>query len=126
MQVVETTLIHDRCIIDKSIKMLIREIDVKICEKSYAESKIPEYSEWLDLEAHNVFHKGVDSGILKCITGFNHYRCRDDSINYGIVGNKCPRCGQEESWQHVILCEGIADIKLKYVNNLRDKLSKLK
>ena len=125
-QVAETTPIHDGYIVDKSIKMLIREIDAKICEKSYAESKIPEYSEWLDLEALNVFHEGVGSGTLKCITGFNHYGCQDDSINYGMVGNKCPRYGQEESWQYVILCKGIADLKVKYVNNLRDKLSKLK
>ena len=73
MQVAETTPIHDRYIVNKSIKMLIRDIDIKICKKSYAESKIPEYSEWLDLEERNVFHEGVGLGTLKCITRFNHY-----------------------------------------------------
>ena len=51
MQVAESTPIHDGYIADKSIQTLIREIDVKKYERMYAESKISEYSEWLDLEA---------------------------------------------------------------------------
>ena len=93
MQVAETTPIHNGCIVDKSIQTLIREIDMKKCERTFAESKIPEYSEWLDLEAQNMFYEGVGAGTLKCITGFNHHGCRDVSINSGLVGNKCPRCG---------------------------------
>ena len=50
MQVAETTPIYNRCIVDKSIQTLIREIDAKKCKRTFAESKIPEYSEWLDLE----------------------------------------------------------------------------
>ena len=93
MQVAETTPIYNGCIADKLIKTLIREIDAKKYERTYAESKIPEYSEWLDLEVWNVFHEGVGAGTLKCITRFNHYGCRDVSINKGLVENKCLRCG---------------------------------
>ena len=44
-QVTESTPILDGCIADKSIQTLIREIDAKKCERTFAESKILEYSE---------------------------------------------------------------------------------
>ena len=52
------------------------------------------------MEARNIFHEGASVGILKCITGFNHYRRRDSTINKGLVGNKCSQCDCEETWEH--------------------------
>ena len=46
-------------------------------EKDYMQHKIPEYFEWIGIEARNLFHKGVGTGALKCATSFNHYGCRD-------------------------------------------------
>ena len=49
--IADTTPIHENVISNKSISVLIREIDAKDNEKLFAESKCPEYSSWLDLEA---------------------------------------------------------------------------
>jgi hypothetical protein len=82
--------IHENVISDKSIRVLIREIDTKENEKLYAESKCPEYSSWLDIEARNVFHEGVGAGTLKCVVGFNYYGIRDKAINGRLTDDKCP------------------------------------
>ena len=77
---------------DKSISVLIREVDAKKRERDYAASKVPEYHEWLDLEARNTFHEGVGARILKCVTGYNHYSFRNKKINNNLIDEKCPRC----------------------------------
>ena len=84
--------IHYGILLDKLVNTLIWEIDTKECESQYTELKIPEYSDWLDLEVRNTFHEGVREGILKCIMGYNYYGYRDDKINKGLVRKKCPRC----------------------------------
>ena len=47
-------------------------------------------------------------------------------INYRLVANKCPWCGQEETWEHVILCKGIMPLKHKHIGELRNTIKKLK
>jgi len=64
------------------------------------------------LEVRNIFHEGVEAEILKYITSFNYYRCRNDSINKGLVGNKCPYYNWIEIWEYVILHKGASEIKL--------------
>jgi len=44
-QIAETTLIHNGMLVDKSVNALTWEIDAMECEKRYATSKLPEYSE---------------------------------------------------------------------------------
>jgi hypothetical protein len=80
----------------------------------------------VDLEARNTFHEQVGVGTLKCITGFNHYGGRDDKINSELVRNKCPRYRQEESWEYVILYEGIKELKEKYLEKLSNNIKKIK
>ena len=41
----DTMLMHRGQLVDKAVNTLIREIDAKKCEESYAASKVPEYSE---------------------------------------------------------------------------------
>jgi len=121
-----STPVHNRMIRDKAVNTLIREIDASENEVNYAKSKVPEHWEWLDIEARNTFHEGVGAGTLKCITGFNHYGTRNEHINNGMVSNRCPRCNREESWEHVILCESIEELKVKYIKTLEEKINKIK
>ena len=57
------------------------------------------------MEARNIFCKGVESGILKYSTGYNHYE-KNNAINKGLVGNRCSQYDREETWEHTILYEG--------------------
>ena len=66
-------------------------------EENYVKEKILEYWHWIDIEARNCFSQGVGAGMLKCITGYNHYSNRNKAINSRLVENKCPRCNADES-----------------------------
>ena len=118
--------IHRGVIKDKSINTLIREINAQNFEEEYLKRKIPEYWKWIDLEARNTFHEGIEAGILKYVIGYNHYRSRNEKINGRLVGNKCPRYNQIETWEHVILCKGIKEMKVKYLKTLEEKIYKVK
>jgi len=49
--ILDTALICNEVIIDKSISVIMRELDVKKSKQEYAASKFPEYYEWIDIEA---------------------------------------------------------------------------
>ena len=126
IHVADTTPICEGVLSDKSISVLIREVDARASEREYAETKNPEYFTWLDLEARNVFHDGTGAGTLKCVVGFNHYGERDMTINSGLTDSKCPRCQSREDWEHVILCSAIQEQKEKYIQTLKSKIAKVK
>ena len=62
---------------------------------------------------------------MKCKTSFNHFSCRDEKSNKGLVTNKCPRCNKIENWLHVMTCEGAEDLKEKHVYNLIEGIKKV-
>ena len=94
----------------------MREIDAKQYERDYAESKFPEYHEWLDLEARNVFHEGIGAGTLKCISGFNHYGDRDKAMNNNLTSNRCP----------IITCAVIKPMRIAHMQSLKSDMQKVK
>ena len=69
---------------------MIRIEDAKQAEWEYAKSKFPNMIELIDLEARNVFTKGVIISILKYIYRFNYYASRDSMINNDILSSKYP------------------------------------
>jgi len=95
--VADNTLILKGELADKSISVLMREVDAKKSKSDYAASKYPEHYRWLDIEARNMFHQGVGAGTLKYVTRYNHYEYRDKQINAGLVEDRCPRYQQRES-----------------------------
>ena len=95
-------------------------------EENYVKEKIPEYWHWIDIEARNCFSQGVGVGMLKCVTGYNHYDNRNKVINSRLVENKCPRCNADESWEHVILCPGANKMKSIYFRTLKEDIKKIK
>ena len=121
----DTILIYNEELIDKSISVLIREVDTKKRERDYAASKFPEYYEWLDLEARKAFYEWVRAETLKCVTDYNHYGFRDKKINNNLMDEKCPRCQQRETWDHVILYEAIELMKAEYMQTLRTAIKKV-
>ena len=98
---------HDGAMKEKVVSTLIREADAQNQEEEHAKCKTPEFWNWIDLEAIFTFHEGVRAGTLKCATWHNHHGCRNEKINDGLVGKRCPRCNEIETWEHVMLCEGI-------------------
>ena len=118
-------ILENDCIIDKNINVLIREIDAKHCEEMAAKERVKEGWEWVDQDARNCFHGGVGARTLKCVYGFNHHGKRNTLINKGMVDSKCPRCGEDEDWEHVITCPSIQNIKEQYIDKLKEKLQKI-
>ena len=43
-----------------------------------------------------------------------------------MISSKCPRCSEEEDWEHVILCESITSIRNDYIQTLKTALRKVK
>ena len=84
----------------------------KICQ-----SKFKEHSEIVDLRARKKFH-GATRGAVKCVTGFNHYGKRHKEFNYNLPQSNCPRCGNIETWSHVIQCSALHDTNKKFVSNV--------
>jgi hypothetical protein len=120
---IATPIVEDE-IIDKNVNVLVREIDAKQCELISVKERVKEGWEWVDLEARNCFNSGVGAGTLKCVYGYNHHGKRNGKINKGLVQTKCPRCGEEEDWEHIILCQSISNLKDQYVSELKAKLEK--
>ena len=54
--VADTTPILNGVLVDKSISVLMREVDAKQSESDYTASKYPEHYSWLDVEARNTFY----------------------------------------------------------------------
>ena len=88
--------------------------------------KNPEHWEWIDNEARKTFYERVGAGTLKCLTGFNHYGCRDEKLNKGLVTNKCHKCNEIENWRRVILYEGVEDLKEKHILNFLEGINRVK
>ena len=55
------------------------------------------------MEARQIFKGGVPTNILKSSYGLNPYAIRENHIDKN-KPTTCPRCGQEETWLHVIQC----------------------
>ena len=58
--------------------------------------------------------------------GFNYYSVRDKAINGGLTDDKCLRCQCRETWEHIILCDAIPDMKTKYLQTMKSKIQKVK
>ena len=86
--------------------------------------KHPYTWQWINVNARNCVYEGIGAGTLKCPIGCSHHGERDFTINKGTVSKRCPRCHQVESWEHVIGCPGIDNLKEKFVKDLKNKLNK--
>ena len=78
---------------------------------------MPETLQWIDINARNCFYEGAGAGTLKCSIGSNHYGERNSMTNGRTMSNTCPRCHQIESWEHVITCPSVDDLKTEFVTN---------
>ena len=79
-------------LIDKNINVLIREIDAKQQEIEATKERVGDKWRWIDREARNCFHGGIETGILKYSVGYNHHRKRNGRINNRLVSTKCLKC----------------------------------
>ena len=102
-----------------SIKEAIRKRDAEMIFKDYTEDKFGHNIDIVDIEARNSFkHNEITPSVIKCAHGHNHYGLRDALINGKIVGMECPRCGIDETWDHVIRCRKIRHKQIKFVKDI--------
>ena len=113
-------------ILDKNVKILIRELDAKEHEKQTIMKLVPENWKWVDREARNCFGGGAGIGTIKCVNGYNHHGVRNAKINQGLCSDSCPRCGRKEDWEHVMLCEGINELKKEFIIEVEEKIKEEK
>ena len=67
---------------NSSVKEIIRIIDAKDSERTYAQEKYVSKIDFINLEARNQFSgKSMTLSITKCTYRFNHYGVRDEIIN---------------------------------------------
>ena len=83
---------HDKRIVSRSIKEIIRTTDSKRMEMKYAKRKLGYKSDFIDIDARDVFKtKQVSTSIIKCANAVNHYGVRNRLINKQTIGDECPR-----------------------------------
>jgi len=94
--------------------------------KKYVKDKFKHNSEFIDLEARNTFKsKDVTPSVIKCAYRYNQYRVRDAMINGKLTGMECPRCNEDEMWDHVIKCRAVRHMQRQFIKNLVKELLKV-
>ena len=112
----------DNMIAERPVREAICLCDAQKEELEYLETKFPNQIQFIDREARHVFHKGSSSSVLKCAYGINHYATRDVIINEDVYNYYCSRCSQVETWEHVIKCTTVTELKNKCIEQLKKKL----
>ena len=80
-----------------SVNEILRIVDTRKLEKSYANKKYSSRIDFIDIEARNTFSiKDVVASMIKCANGYNHYSVRESIINKNIIRNKCLRYSEIE------------------------------
>jgi len=80
-------------------------------EIEYGKRKLKENYDFYDINVRNSFVKSkVTTLMIKCAYGVNPYGVQNNMINKKVCGNKCIRCSEVETWEHVVKCE---EIKIK-------------
>lgn len=80
-------------------------------------SKTDQHWERIDIEARNVFGY-CNPSMLKCVAGFNFYGERMKELNKHCKEVNCPRCGELETWEHVVQCRQISLEKDEMIKDL--------
>ena len=109
---------------EKPIRNAIRIADAMEMERQYINGKCPDSIQYIDMEARNVFNKGCTTSMLKCVYGYNAYGMRDVKINKDLTDGICPRCQSLETWDHVIRCTQIQEMKYTFIKTLHVELKK--
>ena len=56
------------------------------------------------MKARAVFNIGATMGIIKYMSGYNHFERRNKMINREAISTQCPRYIDKEDWEHILLC----------------------
>ena len=75
------------------------------CTKRYVNRKFRnKISNKIDTEVRVVFTTRATTGLIKIVSGYNHYRQRQIMINKIGITSTYPRYTDDEDWEYVILC----------------------
>ena len=56
---------------------------------------------------------------------FNHYEVMCKALNKNLPSNECSRCGDIETWKHVMQCRVTSDKNKEFIQETRDILKKV-
>ena len=108
------------------IKELIRTIDTEEEENEYVACKLKELKHLVDVKARqNLTKMQMTESALKCYYGCNPYGVRHKLINAGTTNSECPRCSEEETWEHVVQCKKTVSMRAEFILNLHADLKKV-
>ena len=116
-------LLVDNMPCDRGIKELMQNIDSRRMLAEYCQEKFKNKSQLIDLEARCQFH-GATKSAIKCMLGCNHYGERHSSFNQNLPSNRCPRCGEIETWHHIATCRTLSDQNSIFLQDLEGDLNK--
>ena len=93
--------------------------------EKYIKVKFPNNYDFINRAARNAFsNKKVTSSIIAYSHGYNHYSLREALINKNNIGCECPRCGETETWDHVVKCSKTIELRKDYIFELTKELLK--
>ena len=103
----------------RSIKEVIRIIDVREEEKKYVNKKFRYKADFIDIEARNSFQMSkVTISMIKYANGYNYYELRDVMINNYMVEAYYLKCNLVETWDHVIKCREAISLRKEFIKGL--------
>ena len=98
------------------IKELIRTIDAEEEENECVASKFKELKHLVDVKARRHLTKiPMTASALKCYYGCNQYGVREKLIKAGTTNSECPRCSDEETWEHVVQCRKTVIMRVEFI-----------
>jgi len=106
-------------VLSRSIQEIVRIIDSKKAEESHGREKLKCKCDFVDADARNVFNsKKVTTSMMKCAHGFNHHGLRDSLTNNNVIDDRCPRCQEVETWDHVMKCKETMKLRKEFMQKM--------
>ena len=114
-------LLVDNIPCDRGVKELIRLIDSNRMAQQMCKNKFKENYHLIDIKARGQF-QGATRSTVKCVIGHNHYGERHKLFNCKLPSSDCPRCGEKETWSHIIQCQALTDVNDRFVSEVVKKI----
>ena len=100
----------------RSIAETAKLIDANKAAEACIKHKIEQHWHMIDLE--EILNTSASTSTIKCSAGLNPCGAYQHAINSKNITNKCQRCRQIESREHVIACPVILNLKHEFAKNI--------
>ena len=104
---------------------IIKKVDTEKFKKQYAEKKLGDLTNKIDLQARNCFPARVTNSLLKYSLGFNLNGERQWIINKNLLSNQYSNCIQKEIWTHVLIYKANFKYHWPFFQRIAKQLKKI-